>query len=1030
MKNILKFINVRALIYAFLIWLNLNITGIQNLYFSEGNLSTIIIVKILHLLFLYGIFAKIHSLLSQRHDKKVKQEIIISLIYLLILSVLLIGVWPGTWSSDDISVLKNAESYVFTPWQHFFSGLFQILCLQTIPIPSGVIIIQIIIASLIAGYCISNISNLYGKTKKQENILKIVLGLILLLPPVVIYILSGFRMGLYSYLELALITKLIVLYKEKKKITISDILNISFLTVIISCWRTEGLYYPVFILILFLFLGKKLIRKKVAIITFILIMITNLSVGKLNNYLIKTNDYVHNPKMKYSFYNHPTMKANNYSITATMEPVTQLIKASDESDKNEIETINKVVDVEYILENPEKSGENNFWTEGVVRDYSDEEYYEYLKAYLKLAIKYPDVTFKSMWNIFEKAGSGMGYKDRQITRNMVSGRDTLRLFEIGSSSWRRWSAVTSKVLKYKGPINLELRNKVICVMNGTDANLNLNIIHNIFWNFFIPFALILICLINKLIKKEWFMVFLILAIGARIPLVFVTAPAPYFMYYLSTYLCSYVVSAIFIFEMILSHRENKGEKIFNAKTFLYTFLIWFNLNILEIQNIYFTDKKSLMMMVVKVLHFLFLYLIIDKIRALYKNRYIPKVKNEIIISITYFLILMTLLILVWPGIWNVGDITILRNASTFELAQGENIFSGIFQMLCLQTIPIPSGVIIIQAIIASLIVGYCISNISRLYGKNQKQVIILQIVLGLITLLPPFIAYILSGSSMGIYCCLQLALVTEILILCKKQTKASLLDLLKISFLIMVVWGWGVKGTNDFSDTLNLYTVNTKEWVKWNSVPSKVAKYKMPINLEIRNKVIKLLDINNLNICFKYISNYLYIYIIVFLIVRKFIIKFKNRKHFDNDDNKTQLVVYKGIFKQFLRFLLVSGIGWIIDFIVYLVLTNVADFKVVFANILSSIPAITYVFLMSNKKIFKKVNSKLSIKVKYLIYFGYQLILLLSISLFGEFLYNKLINLVTLEILVTNLKLFIKILITPITMTLNFIVMKNLIEKI
>ena len=46
-------------------------------------------------------------------------------------------------------------------------------------------------------------------------------------------------------------------------------------------------------------------------------------------------------------------------------------------------------------------------------------------------------------------------------------------------------------------------------------------------------------------------------------------------------------------------------------------------------------------------------------------------------------------------------------------------------------------VIIVQIIIASLTVGYCISNISTLYGKNEKQVRIIQIGLELITLLPP-----------------------------------------------------------------------------------------------------------------------------------------------------------------------------------------------------------------------------------------------------------------------------------------------------
>ena len=550
MKHISKIFNMRVFIYTFLIWLNLNISGIQNIYFSEGKNLTIIVVKILHIFFLYAILSKIHSLYVKRHLPKVKNEIIISLIYFCILTILLILVWPGIWGSDDITVLRNAEWYKLTPWQHFFSGLFQILCLQTIPIPSGVMIIQIIISSLIVGYCISNISRLYGKTKKQVIILQIVLGMITLFPPIIMYILSGFRMGMYSYLELALITKIIILYKEQKKATNIELLKISFLTIIITCWRTEAFYYPIFILILYFILGKKIIAKRVAIIGLLIIMIINGSIGKLNNSMIDAMSDTENSTIKGKDYNSSARKATGYSLTATMEPVTQLLKISDESDKKEIDIIDKVINVKYILEHPENTGETNFWAEGVVREYTEEEYENYLKAYLKLAIKYTDVTLKSMWNIFEKTGSGIGENSKQTTRNMVSWNETLTLFEIGERSAIHWNAVTSKVLKYKTAINENIRNLVIRFLNGTDSNSKITPIHNIFWNLFIPFTLLLICLIYKLITKDWFMIFLILTIFIRVLLVFMTAPAPYFMYYLSAYLCSYIISVIVIYEFI------------------------------------------------------------------------------------------------------------------------------------------------------------------------------------------------------------------------------------------------------------------------------------------------------------------------------------------------------------------------------------------------------------------------------------------------------------------------------------------------
>ncbi len=141
---------------------------------------------------------------------------------------------------------------------------------------------------------------------------------------------------------------------------------------------------------------------------------------------------------------------------------------------------------------------------------------------------------------------------------------------------------------------------------------------------------------------------------------------------------------------------------------------------------------------------------------------------------------------------------------------------------------------------------------------------------------------------------------------------------------------------------------------------------------------------------------------------------------------------FKNIFKQAFHFFLVSGVGWCLDFSLYLILTKIFGFKVSYANMISSIPAITYVFIMSNKKIFSNKKSKINLKYKYIIYFIYQIILVTLMSFLGEKIFNVINNtkLVDIIFIQQNIKILVKILITPITMFSNFIVMKNLIEKI
>lgn len=142
--------------------------------------------------------------------------------------------------------------------------------------------------------------------------------------------------------------------------------------------------------------------------------------------------------------------------------------------------------------------------------------------------------------------------------------------------------------------------------------------------------------------------------------------------------------------------------------------------------------------------------------------------------------------------------------------------------------------------------------------------------------------------------------------------------------------------------------------------------------------------------------------------------------------------VWKKIVHQAVRFVGISGCGWLIDFGVYIALTEVLRFHVAYANMISAIPAVTLVFLVSTRKIFANKKGDLPLWGKYIVYFLYQMALVFCVSWVGEWLFRLLSRTALMNILLVaaHLKIVCKILITPITMTANFFVMKFLCEKL
>lgn len=136
----------------------------------------------------------------------------------------------------------------------------------------------------------------------------------------------------------------------------------------------------------------------------------------------------------------------------------------------------------------------------------------------------------------------------------------------------------------------------------------------------------------------------------------------------------------------------------------------------------------------------------------------------------------------------------------------------------------------------------------------------------------------------------------------------------------------------------------------------------------------------------------------------------------------------KKLFDQAIRFIGLSGIGWILDFCTFFLLGKIST-NIVMNNTISSWVGVTFVFIFATRKVFED-NSKIPLFLKYIIYLLYQVVLIFFISKLLNVINDFIVAKITIDLIVRYSSILAKILVTPITMILNFIVMKAVIEKL
>lgn len=134
--------------------------------------------------------------------------------------------------------------------------------------------------------------------------------------------------------------------------------------------------------------------------------------------------------------------------------------------------------------------------------------------------------------------------------------------------------------------------------------------------------------------------------------------------------------------------------------------------------------------------------------------------------------------------------------------------------------------------------------------------------------------------------------------------------------------------------------------------------------------------------------------------------------------------------RQAFLFVGVSGLGWLLDTAVFLALSAFAGWGAMEANLLSATCAVLFVFFSSSRSIFRRNDGPVAQKVLVLVAFNAMVIVAASFvlaALVGVIDRGAAALGITLPLLAVRFAA--KVIVTPVTLALNFVVVRFLVER-
>lgn len=437
------------------------------------------------------------------------------LIYFFPMILLLLCTWPGIFKGDEFYVLQAVRDFTFSPAQTGITSLFYIACLRFFPSMASISFFQVVLICCIYACIFSMLRSVYPGRKL------ILCRLVCFLLPVLDGNLFTLRATLAGWSFLLIMCICFYCWK-KQMLTIRQLLILSLLCGLVIAWRSEYIY-----LLLFIPLAVKFVYKKhpgQVLLCFLVILVS------------------------FRMFNIPNKTAlngsNKYPISLVINPLGNIFAQDEirgETAYDDIMTINELIDVQALRIHPSVRNISQYWN---IPDVLPEEQLKgFMEASLRLIFHNFDHFLYYRWLTFMHTN---GMVPDEINHPTAPTSETVYTLTYYGEDYK------NNYYFMQPPFGEKIRNTVIDLLscrNYKEDNIKTNFLYPVFYNCLPAIVITLFLMILCLIKKKPVPAFILFLTGAQVVLIFLTAPAMFFMYYYCFYLAGYFLSAVTLMEL-------------------------------------------------------------------------------------------------------------------------------------------------------------------------------------------------------------------------------------------------------------------------------------------------------------------------------------------------------------------------------------------------------------------------------------------------------------------------------------------------